>query len=42
MSSFFRSEEMNLYYLLMPRENAYNVLNKLGNLDLLHFIDADE
>ncbi|KAL4510304.1 hypothetical protein ABPG72_008194 [Tetrahymena utriculariae] len=41
MGSFFRSEEMELYCLLIPRENSYNLVSSLGNKDLFHFIDAE-
>jgi len=32
---------MGLYKLIMPIENAYEVLNVLGRLELLHLIDSD-
>lgn len=41
MGSFFRSEEMELYCLLIPRESAYNLVSQLGDKDLFHFIDAE-
>lgn len=44
MSSFFphhlfRSEEMNFYSLAMTRESAWNILNELGEISCLQFID---
>lgn len=44
MSSFFpyhlfRSEEMNFYSLAMTRENAWTILNELGEISCLQFID---
>lgn len=41
MGSFFRSEEIELYCLLIPRENAYKLVSQLGDKDLFHFIDSD-
>ena len=35
----FRSEEMGYYNVVIPRESAWDVLNVLGELDCLHFID---
>lgn len=39
MSKLFRSEEMNYYSLAMPRENAWDILNDLGEISSLQFID---
>ncbi len=39
MSKLFRSEEMNYYSLAMPRENAWDILNDLGEISCLQFID---
>lgn len=44
MSSFFphhlfRSEEMNFYSLAMTRESAWDILNELGEISCLQFID---
>lgn len=41
MCAFFRSEELELYSLLIPREGAYKLFSRLGEEDLIHFIDAD-
>lgn len=40
--AFLRSEDVHYCNLVMPRENAWDVLNELGNLNALHFIDNDE
>ncbi|EAR98594.1 V-ATPase A subunit 9-2 isotype of the V0 sector (macronuclear) [Tetrahymena thermophila SB210] len=37
-----RSEKMSLHCLLMPRESAWEVLNDLGTLDKVHFVDCEE
>jgi len=37
----FRSDRMGYYNLIMPREYAWEVLNELGNLDCLQFIDQN-
>ena len=39
MSQLFRSEEMKYYSLAMPRENAWDILNELGEISCLQFID---
>jgi len=39
--SLFRSDPMGLYNLVMPRENAWEILNELGELDALQFIDLN-
>ena len=36
-----RSEKMGLYQLIIPRESSWEVLNKLGYNNSLHFIDDD-
>ena len=41
MSKLFRSEEMNFYSLAMPRENAWDILNDLGEISCLQFIDQN-
>jgi V-type H+-transporting ATPase subunit a len=32
---------MGYYNLVIPRENAWNVMNDLADLDCLHFVDYD-
>lgn len=39
--SFFRSQSMGYYNLVVPRESAWNVMNELADLDCLHFLDYD-
>ena len=35
----FRSEKMGYYNLVMSREGAWEILNELGEISSLHFID---
>ncbi len=37
----FRSEKMGFYDLVMPRESAWEILNELGEISALHFVDYD-
>ena len=39
--SFFRSQPMNQYNLIVPRESAWIVMNDLADLDCIHFVDYD-
>lgn len=39
--NFFRSEKMGFYNLIMPRESAWEILNELGELNCLEFIDEN-
>jgi V-type H+-transporting ATPase subunit a len=39
--SFFRSEKMGYYNIVLSRENAWEILNDFGEIDALHFIDQD-
>lgn len=39
---FLRSQDIHYCNLMMPRENAWDILNELGHLNALHFIDQDE
>ena len=32
---------MSYYNLIISRESAWEVMNQLGDLDCIHFIDAD-
>jgi V-type H+-transporting ATPase subunit a len=32
---------MGYYKLIIPRESAWNVMNELGELDCIHFVDYD-
>ena len=35
----FRSEKMGFYNLVLPRESAWQILNEIGSISTLHFID---
>ena len=37
--SLFRSERMGLYNMNMPKENAWEILNELGEESCIEFID---
>ena len=37
----FRSEEMGYYNIMMPSESSYEIMNELGNLGCLEFIDLN-
>ena len=37
----FRSEDMFLYEITIPKDNAWDIMNELGNLNSLHFIDLN-
>lgn len=37
----FRSEDMSLYEISIPKDNAWEIMNALGKLDSLHFIDLN-
>ncbi|KAL4479041.1 hypothetical protein ABPG73_022159 [Tetrahymena malaccensis] len=39
--NIFRSENMGYYHLILPRESSWEVMNELGGLSLLHFIDQN-
>ena len=39
--SLFRSEEMKLFEVVIPKDNAWDIMNELGRLDCLHFIDLN-
>ena len=39
--TFFRSQTMGYYNLIVPRESAWTVMNELADLDCIHFIDYD-
>jgi V-type H+-transporting ATPase subunit a len=41
MSRFFRSIGMKYYNLMIPRESAWDVMNELGSLECIHFVDYD-
>jgi len=37
----FRSEDMSLYEISVPKDNAWDIMNVLGKLNSLHFIDLN-
>ena len=37
-----RSEDMTLYYIAVPKDDAWDVMNQLGNLNVAHFIDLNK
>lgn len=37
----FRSEDMSLYEISVPKDNAWEIMNALGMLDAMHFIDLN-
>jgi hypothetical protein len=39
--SLYRSEDVSLYTLLMPHESAWDIVNTLGELSCVHFVDSD-
>jgi V-type H+-transporting ATPase subunit a len=39
--SLFRSDPMGYYSIVMPRENAWEIFNELGELSALQFIDLN-
>jgi V-type H+-transporting ATPase subunit a len=39
---FLRSEDMGYYTLVMPHESAWIILNELGKVDGLQFVDLNE
>lgn len=38
----FRSEDMTLYQITIPKDDAWDVINQLGNINLCHFIDLNK
>ncbi len=38
----YRSEEMRLYQLTVPKDENWNVMNEFGDLGLAHFIDLNK
>ena len=39
---FFRSEDMSLYEITVPKDNWWDIMNELGNLNNMHFIDLNK
>ena len=40
--TLYRSEQMELYRITVPKDDAWRVIESLGNLDLAHFIDLNK
>ena len=38
----FRSEDMTLFQLRVPKDDAWDVINQLGELDVAHFINLNK
>lgn len=38
----FRSEDMSLYEITIPKDNAWEIMNELGNLNSLHLMDLNK
>ncbi len=38
--SIFRSAEMKYYHMHIPKEDTYEVVNRLAQYDFVQFIDA--
>lgn len=39
---YYRSEDVNLYELVVPKDSDWDIMNILGHLDCLHFIDLNK
>ena len=39
--SLFRSEEMGYYNLILPHESVWEILNELGEVGVLQFVDQN-
>jgi V-type H+-transporting ATPase subunit a len=38
----FRSEDMDLYEITIPKDNAWEIMNKLGDIGCMHFINLNK
>lgn len=38
----FRSEDMDLYEITIPKDNAWEIMNKLGDIGIMHFINLNK
>jgi V-type H+-transporting ATPase subunit a len=38
----FRSEDMTLFQIRVPKDDAWDVMNQLGGLDIAHFINLNK
>jgi hypothetical protein len=37
-----RSESIDLYQVLIPKDNDWDIMNELGHLNCLHFVDLNK
>jgi len=40
--SIFRSEDMALFEISIPKDNAWEIMDKMGLLKTMHFIDLNK
>ncbi|CDW71883.1 v-type atpase 116kda subunit family protein [Stylonychia lemnae] len=40
--SLFRSQDVDLYEILIPKDNDWDIMNELGNINCLHFINLNK
>jgi len=38
----YRSEDIDLYEIVIPKDNDWIIMNELGSADFLHFIDLNK
>jgi hypothetical protein len=38
----FRSEDIDLYQILIPKDNDWDIMNELGHLNCLQFVDLNK
>ena len=39
---FNRSEDMELYQVTIPNDDAWYIMNQMGNMGTLHFVDLNK
>lgn len=39
---YYRSEDMSLYQISIPKDDSWEVINTLGGLNLCHFLDLNK
>lgn len=42
LNIFCRSEDVDLYEILVPKDSDWDVMNELGHLNCLHFINLNK
>jgi hypothetical protein len=40
--SAYRSEDMEMYQITMPKDDAWYIMNELGGLGTVHFLDLNK